>query len=137
MLVCVSTQTKDDGYEIRGCCFEHTGLNEQYMSERVGQLLSEHEIAVGNKPVGLWRYEVPSDTTPMVTKYCGLFKTLGERRVSSHLLPGLETLVCSLYPSLTKEEVWCLFPAERQRGEGILPTWSTCCTGTSKVTSIA
>ncbi len=127
------TQTNENGYEIRGCCFEHTALSEQYMSELVGQLLSEHSIPIGNKPMGLWQYKIPEDPTPMVTKYCGLFETLGERRVSSHLLPGLEALVCSLFPSVTEEEVWGLFPPDRRGEDGIKPTWSACCTGTNKV----
>ncbi len=103
------------------------------MSQKVGELLSEHGIIVGNKPMGLWRYEITEDTIPTIPKFCGVFETLGERRVSSHLLPGLEALVSQFFPSVTEGEVWCLFPPERRGGEEITPTWSACCTGANKV----
>ena len=40
-----------------------------------------------------------------VEKYCGVFETLGEKRLASHLLPGLEVLLPLLFPSITLEQV--------------------------------
>ena len=40
-----------------------------------------------------------------VEKYCGVFETLGEKRLASHLLPGLEALLPLLFPSITLEQV--------------------------------
>ena len=98
----------------------------------MGEILTEHDIAVGNKPLGVWKYSIPDDPLSSVVKYCGLFETLGEKRVSSHLLPGLEALVPLLFPAVTHEEVWSLFPDDRCKEE-ISPTWSACCTGVSVV----
>lgn len=75
------------------------------MSHLVGELLSELEIIIGNRPVGMWRYNIPEEPAPLVAKYCGLFETLGERRVGSHLIPGLDALVSIMFPTVTMEEV--------------------------------
>ena len=40
-----------------------------------------------------------------VEKYCGVFETLGEKRLASHLLSGLEVLLPLLFPSITLEQV--------------------------------
>ena len=40
-----------------------------------------------------------------VEKYCGVFETLGEKRLASHLLPGVEALLPLLFPNITLEQV--------------------------------
>ena len=40
-----------------------------------------------------------------VEKYCGVFETLGEKRLASHLLPGLDVLLPLFFPSITLEQV--------------------------------
>jgi len=76
-----------------------------------------------------------------VEKYCGVFETLGEKRLASHLLPGLEALLPLLFPNITLEQVLALFPADRltatSKGDGMVqPTWSACCTGDRKCSPI-
>lgn len=153
-------QAVEGGFEINGCCFQHTALTEQYITHLVGELLLESGLVVGNRPVGVWKYTIPNDPTTFVEKFCGLFETLGERRVGSHLVPGLECLVPLLFPNITEEEVCvcvtlsiitthmpaCLdqvtgfFPKDRllpfsadQQGSKVKPTWSACCSGLERV----
>jgi len=40
-----------------------------------------------------------------VEKYCGVFETLGEKRLASHLLLGVEALLPLLFPNITLEQV--------------------------------
>ena len=108
------TQIPEAPVEIRGCCFKHTALTEQHMSTIVSDILSKFNIPVGNRPVGLWHYQqLLGEPLPRIAKYCGLFETLGEKRVGSHLLPGLESLLPLLFPSISLDQVLSLCPAQR------------------------
>ena len=107
------TQTPEAPVEIRGCCFKHTALTEQHMSAVISDILSKVNVPVGNRPIGLWHYQFPSEPLPRIAKYCGLFETLGEKRVGSHLLPGLESLLPQLFPSVSLDQVLSLCPAQR------------------------
>ena len=42
-----------------------------------------------------------------------MFETIGEKRVSTHLLAGVELLLPMLFPSLEPDDVLQLFPADR------------------------
>ena len=64
--LCLATQAKEDGVEVRGCCFQHTALAEQYMSEMVGAVLARENITVGNRPVAMWQYNIPGEPLPKV-----------------------------------------------------------------------
>ena len=95
-----------DGVEIRGCCFSHTVLIEQYTSDLIGKLLAKHGVLVGNLPLAMWQYDsIQEDALPEVIKYCGVFETLGEKRLASHLFPGLESLLPLVFQDITMEEV--------------------------------
>ncbi len=85
----------EQAVEVRGCSFQHTAEREQFMSEVVNALLTRQARGriSGVCPVGYWRYELDeADPAPEAVKACGLFRTLGERRLASHLLEGLEML---------------------------------------------
>ena len=83
------------------------------MSSVISDVLSKLNIPVGNRPIGLWRYQLPGEPLPRLEKYCGLFETLGERRVGSHLIPGLESLLPHLFSAVSLDQVLSLCPAER------------------------
>ena len=83
------------------------------MSSVVADILSKYGITVGNRPVGIWRYQLSEEPLPLLAKYCGLFETLGERRLGSHLIPGLESLLPDLFPSISLDQVLSLCSAER------------------------
>ena len=59
-----------EGVEIKGCCFRHTAATEQYMSQLIGQLLSEHNIVIGNRPTAMWRYSIDGEPMPLVSQLC-------------------------------------------------------------------
>jgi len=48
-----------------------------------------------------------------VSKSCTIFETLGEKRVSTHLLVGMEMLLPYLFTSLEPDDMLELFPAGR------------------------
>ena len=83
------------------------------MSLVISDVLSKYGVTVGNKPIGLWKYQLSEEPLPLLTKYCGLFETLGERRLGSHLVPGLESLLPDLFPSVSLNQVLSLCSAER------------------------
>ncbi|CAI8015944.1 hypothetical protein GBAR_LOCUS9845 [Geodia barretti] len=121
-------------WEVRGCCFKHTAHNEQHMCDVIASVLEKEGMVVGNRSLCLWRYSIPGEPVDVVPKYCGVFETLGERRLSSDLLPGLSSLLPHLLPSLSLSSILALFPPDRvshtANGQpSILPTWSACCTG--------
>ena len=107
------TQTPEAPVEVCGCCFKHTAVTEQHTSAVVSDILRRFDIPVGNRPVGLWRYQLLGEPLPRIRKYCGLFETLGEKRVGSHLLPGLESLLPRMFPSVSLDQALSLCPAQR------------------------
>ena len=83
------------------------------MSSVISDVLTKYGVTVGNKQVGLWKYQLSDEPLPLLAKYCGLFETLGERRLGSHLVPGLEALLPDLFPSISLDQVLSLCSAER------------------------
>lgn len=75
------------------------------MSEEVKSCLAPYGIPVGNTSLGMWKYHIEGEPLPCITKFCSLFETLGEKRLASHLLPGLEALLPHLFPQLTLNKV--------------------------------
>ena len=77
----------------RGCSFKNTVLTEFYMTKKIGEL----GIELANFPVGYWKYTPKEDSSPGVEKYCGIFKTVGDRRAGDHLLGGLKKLCVEMF----------------------------------------
>lgn len=87
----------EGGREVRGCCFHQTVLREQLMTSDIDHLLKQHGYESANKPIGYWKYTGETENTlPLIPKYCGLFETLSEKRVGSHLLGGIDLLLSKL-----------------------------------------
>jgi len=111
--------------EIKGCMFFHTLKRELHMTCRIEEILSRQGLLVGNQSVGFWQY-LPTedefhDEFPEIGKFCGIFKTLGDRRVATHLLQGLHVLIRFLvqqFPS-SLDARWILdsAPARRRNAE--------------------
>eukprot|EP00042_Codosiga_hollandica_P017814 m.50213 g.50213 ORF g.50213 m.50213 type:complete len:523 (+) comp48082_c0_seq1:103-1671(+) len=85
-------------FEIRGCCFQHTAALEQFMARKISEALRPVGIQVGNVPLGWFAYDstTPAHPYPAVGRYCGIFETIGDRRLSDHVLRGLELLLPEL-----------------------------------------
>ena len=94
----------------RGSQYDSTCFRELYYSEKVDESLKKLNIQCANLPVGFWKYDkdlhilpkenikkedIPNleNQVPEVDKYCGIFRTLGDKRLRTHLLCGLEKLL--------------------------------------------
>jgi hypothetical protein len=87
--------------EIRGCCFQQTLAIEMLATHQINSLLSQEGLQTGNIPVGWIQYEAsPGDPFPEVPRFCGVYKTLGDRRLADHVLRGLELLLPALFPEV-------------------------------------
>jgi hypothetical protein len=80
--------------KIRGASYPHTCSAEMRMSELIDSLLKPVGLKCGNRPVGRWDYneEVGSEF-PMITRACGVYETLGDRRLGDHVLRGIEMIL--------------------------------------------
>jgi len=109
-----------EGLEIRGCCFEYTVVRELYMTHKINELIQTQGYCTGNYPVGYWKYE---DSEYDIEKFCGIFQTLGEKRLGTHLLGGLDRVLSILQQSLDTQKLSEMFPNERKTPEGIKETY--------------
>ena len=78
-----------DSEEVRGCQFENTVFREMYYQKIVNDLLESEKLTGANIPLGLWKYDRFDDIETEgiqnackgIQKYCGIFRTLGDRRL--------------------------------------------------------
>ena len=65
-------------------------------------MLEPYGIQCGNIPIGMWRYPHQSEVykqnslkneASAITKVCGVFETLGEKRAGTHLIQGLNMII--------------------------------------------
>ena len=58
-----------------------------------------------NFPLGIWKYDkfnmkhidIENEYPDQIDKYCGLFRTLGDRRLQTNLFQGLHKLIQIAY----------------------------------------
>ena len=105
---------KSEGYFLefntRGSQYNCTCFRELYYSEKVDKELKKINIPCANIPVGFWKYDknlyvlpnekikkenmpILENKVPEIDKYCGIFRTLGDKRLRTHLLCGLEKIL--------------------------------------------
>ena len=94
----------------RGSQYDSTCFRELFYSEKVDENLKKINIRCANLPIGFWKYgkdlhilpkenikkeDIPNleNQMPEVDKYCGIFHTLGDKRLRTHLLCGLEKIL--------------------------------------------
>ncbi|EAR94379.1 hypothetical protein TTHERM_00048820 (macronuclear) [Tetrahymena thermophila SB210] len=127
-----SSSKYPEAYEPRGCQFNHTAKREIYVSNQVSQFLQliNNESAI--KPLGFYLYnenfEQDQSFCPnliclkndakLIRKYSTVFETLGEKRLSTHLLQGLSQLLRGALRQTKKEntqykQIQSSFPQER------------------------
>ena len=123
----------------RGSQYDSTCFRELFYSEKVDENLKKINIRCANLPVGFWKYgkdlhilpkenikkeDIPNleNQMPEVDKYCGIFHTLGDKRLRTHLLCGLEKILetiatlCVSKKLINEEllnEIKKIFPATR------------------------
>ena len=123
----------------RGHQYDSTCFRELYYSEKLDENLKKINIPCANFPVGFWKYDknlhiLPKENVkeedipklenqdPKIDKYCGIFRTLGDKRLRTHLLCGFEKImeiiskIClsnKLIDENILEEMKKIFPASR------------------------
>ena len=87
-------------YEIRGCAFEHTAVRELALTSKVASALERVERGDRcrgtscNRAMGLYRYgDLHQPLGPAAAPCCIVEETLGDRRLGTHVLAGIEILL--------------------------------------------
>jgi hypothetical protein len=130
---------KSVSVNIRGCAFRWTAARELFMTTLIGEALAAESYLAGNKSVCLYEYKLPeSEPLPAITRVCGVFETLGDRRLSDHVLSGLECMLHLLVARCEPSELEALFnPMRCMEGltppdQLVTPTWLAIVTGTDE-----
>jgi len=103
--------------EIRGCQFENNVFRELYYTYKVNEFLKKYNMFCANIPVGYFKYsndiKFIDDSlnkknkiiieVPEVDKFCSIYKTLGDRRLGTHLLKGLEIIIEAIVETAINE----------------------------------
>ena len=124
--------------EIRGCQFENNVFRELYYSEKINEILKKNNIPGSNIPVGYFKYDKNikfidnslnedneiKNEVPEIDKYCSIYETLGDRRLGSHLLKGMEMLIGAIVEAAIEKfdmgeesynNIYSLFPEARRK----------------------
>ena len=105
---------KSEGYlpefSTRGSLFICTCCRELYFTEKINEVLKKINIPSANLPIGFWIYDknlsilpdekvqkedIPTleNQIPEIDKYCGIFRTLSDKRLGTHLLCGFNKIL--------------------------------------------
>uniref|UniRef100_A0A7S1VXK2 Uncharacterized protein n=1 Tax=Ditylum brightwellii TaxID=49249 RepID=A0A7S1VXK2_9STRA len=102
--------------DIRGSAFEETAIRELYMSSCVDNVLNPQGVSSCNKSMGYYRYDEPNlPLGPHVTPCCIVEETLGDRRLGTHIMSGIEILLPLLVKEeeIKEEDLLSIFPEKR------------------------
>jgi hypothetical protein len=96
--------------EIRGCQFKNTCLREQLISKKINEILQKKNFFCGNYPIGFYIYDSNfnqklneekgislKNEANLIEKYCGIFYTIGEKRLGSNFFKGFNYLLEKLF----------------------------------------
>lgn len=125
-----------ESQEIRGAHYLHTVKRELFMTAKIEDFLKASCFEAGNKSIGFIMYSenIPEiDKTlenvfPKIPKFCGVFETLGEKRVATHLFQGFEAILGEIARLSTSLEnvvldLDAVFPKDRVLKDGsFIPT---------------
>ena len=102
--------------EIRGCQFKNTVFRELYYSYKVNEILKKYNMYCANIPLGYFKYDKDIkfveeslnkkkiiNKAPEIDKYCSIYKTLGDRRLGTHLLRGIEIILDAIIETAINE----------------------------------
>jgi len=106
--------------DIRGSAFPKEALTELLMADRVARALAARGAAGANGAVAFARYAAPAELPlgPRFETACIVESTLGDRRLGTHVLAGLEALLPSLLCGAAGAAAALagVFPPARPRG---------------------
>jgi len=127
----------------RGSQYDSTCFRELFYSEKADENLKKLNFRCANYPIGFWKYgkdlhilpkenikneDLPKleNQIPEIDKYCGIFRTLGDKRLRTHLLCGLEKIlevistICTSKQLINEEimnEIKKIYPQNRLPNE--------------------
>jgi len=131
-------EADEQAVEVRGVAFPHTAEREAMMSAAVDASLRPLRLTAAIRPLAVQSFASgfdPSEPFPLLPKSVAVSTTLGERRVASHLLPGLLAAARLLLPGVAATGSYgdsaesaaaaaaALLPPSR-RGEFVHKQWS-------------
>jgi hypothetical protein len=116
--------------DLRGVAFQHTALFECYYTERLNFTMQQFGISSANRALGYFQYGKPDNeylssgasavaaafaNNNAPTPCCVVMKTLGDRRLGSHVLAGIALILDRLVDvdSINVERLKALFPLTR------------------------
>jgi hypothetical protein len=99
------------------------------MTDTINKILSANNLVGANVPIGWWQYSLPNEPKPKILKYCALYESTGDKRLSDHVLVGLERLLKYFVPHLDVPLLLSKFPRDRVQDDGsVTETWITALT---------
>ena len=112
--------------QIRGSAFVHTAVCENYVGAKLAPQMRLFKVLPGNFPFGYWRYsgveQLPfgHENVDMFQTACIIERTIGDRRLHTHLLSGLFLLFSSMIDTtcISIESASNLFPEQRPKEDG-------------------
>ena len=114
-----ATPTEGAKRDIRGCAFPDTAIRELAMAARVNLALAPEGVCGTNEAVGMMLYSSPEHLPlgPTFPTACIVEKTLGDRRLGTHIMTGLLVLLPRLVDAdkLDGQALLDTFPAARPR----------------------
>lgn len=97
-----------------------------FISEKVQAILEREHLLAGNIPKQIWLYDADFEKSApsyikneykLISKYCGVFETRGDRRAGTHLFQGVTILLMLLEMAHSKaidhKKISDLFPRSR------------------------
>lgn len=84
--------------DVYGVSYYSTSLHEMSSTNQIEANLNKIGLVCANHSIGFWIYrKIECDSSPLVDKTVSMFETLGDYRLESHLLTGLERLLVKKY----------------------------------------
>lgn len=107
--------------EIRGCTFEHTSSRELFYFHKVNEIMQKNDVPISNIPLSWMEYDLPNTPLKDVKRICSVYEAKSEKRLSDHVLNGLEKILPLIY-DVDLKTMRQRFDESRYDGERIIPT---------------
>lgn len=104
--------------QIRGSAWLHTAIRENFMAAHLASSMQSQGVLGANEAMGIYMYDAPNQPLgPSVSvPACIIEKTLGDRRLGTHVMAGMEIILPMLVDAsvLVKDEMSSYFPPARR-----------------------
>eukprot|EP00930_Biecheleria_cincta_P047396 TRINITY_DN32849_c0_g1_i1.p1 TRINITY_DN32849_c0_g1~~TRINITY_DN32849_c0_g1_i1.p1 ORF type:complete len:627 (+),score=110.64 TRINITY_DN32849_c0_g1_i1:53-1933(+) len=104
--------------QIRGSAWLHTAVRENFMAAQLASSMQPRGMLGANEAMGIYMYDAPNQPFgPSVSvPACIIEKTLGDRRLGTHVMAGMEIILPLLVDTsaLVKDQIAAHFPPARR-----------------------